>query len=236
MKTGSGVSSVRKSPCSLQYASTSATCCSLAAGEAQVLERLGVDREEAHRRAVLGRHVRDRRAVGERQRRQPGAVELDELADDLLLAQHLGDGEHEVGRRRAGRQLAVQLEADDLGDQHRHRLAEHRRFGLDAADAPAEHAEAVDHRRVRVGADERIGVGDASRRRPSRVNTTWPRYSRFTWWQMPVPGGTTRKLLKRVLAPAEEHVALAVALELELGVDAGTRRRCRTRRPAPSGR
>ena len=59
----------------------------------------------------------------------------------------------------------VQLEADDLRDQHRHRLAEHRRLGLDAADAPAEHAEAVDHRRVRVGADERVGVG---RRRSCR--------------------------------------------------------------------
>ena len=28
------------------------------------------------------------------------------------------------------------------------------------------------------------------------VQTVWARYSRFTWWQMPVPGGTTRKLLK----------------------------------------
>ena len=29
---------------------------------------------------------------------------------------------------------------------------------------------------------------------PSGVaNTTRARYSRFTWWQMPVPGGTTRK-------------------------------------------
>ena len=28
------------------------------------------------------------------------------------------------------------------------------------------------------------------------VQTTCDRYSRLTWWQMPVPGGTTRKLLK----------------------------------------
>src|SRR3546814_16618011 len=40
------------------------------------------------------------------------------------------------------------------------RLAEHRRLGLDAADAPAEHAEAVDHRRVAVGADAGVGIGD----------------------------------------------------------------------------
>ena len=28
------------------------------------------------------------------------------------------------------------------------------------------------------------------------VHTACARYSRFTWWQMPVPGGTTRKLSK----------------------------------------
>ena len=34
------------------------------------------------------------------------------------------------------------------------------RFGLDAADAPADDAQAVDHRGVAVGADERIGERD----------------------------------------------------------------------------
>ena len=89
------------------------------------------------------------------------AVVLDELADDAGLAQHLGHGQHEVGRGRAVRQRAAELEPDDLRDEHRERLAEHRRLGLDAAGAPAEHAEAVDHRRVRVGADERVRERDA---------------------------------------------------------------------------
>ncbi len=31
---------------------------------------------------------------------------------------------------------------------------------------------------------------------PSRDSTTRARYSRFTWWQMPVLGGTTEKLSK----------------------------------------
>jgi hypothetical protein len=35
---------------------------------------------------------------------------------------------------------------------------------------------------------------------------------------MPVAGGTTRKLANACLAPAQELVALAVALELALGV------------------
>ena len=63
----------------------------VAAGAAQVVERLVVDREEAHRRAVFGRHVGDGRAVGQAQLATAGAVELDELADHAALAQHLDD-------------------------------------------------------------------------------------------------------------------------------------------------
>jgi hypothetical protein len=86
---------------------------------------------------------------------------------------------------------AGQLEADDFGDQHRNRLAEHRRFRLDAADAPAEHAEAVDHRGVAVGADAGVGIGDGrAALHRSLVHTACAMFSRFTWWQMPVPGGT----------------------------------------------
>ena len=50
------------------------------------------------------------------------------------------------------------------------------------------------------------------------VATTLARYSRLTWWTMPVPGGTTRKFWNDVLRPAQEHVALAVALVLEVDV------------------
>src|SRR6218665_1788640 len=49
-----------------------------------------VDRKEAHRGAVLGRHVGDGGAVGQRQRARAGAEELDELAHHLVLAQQFG--------------------------------------------------------------------------------------------------------------------------------------------------
>ena len=61
-----------------------------------------------------------------------------------------------------GGQLAAEFEADHLRGKHVERLAEHDRLGLDAADAPAQHAQAVDHRRVAIGADERIGEGDGA--------------------------------------------------------------------------
>src|SRR3712207_7604298 len=50
------------------------------------------------------------------------------------LAQHLRHGEHEVGRRGALAKLTGKPEADDLRDEHRHRLAQHRCLRLDPAD------------------------------------------------------------------------------------------------------
>ena len=95
------------------------------------------------------------------QRLRALAEVLDELADDFRLAQHFGDGEHEVGRRARRMQLALEVHADDVGREEVHRLAEHAGLGLDAADAPADHADAVDHRGVAVGADQRVGIADA---------------------------------------------------------------------------
>ena len=185
----------------------------LAAGELQVAQRLVVDREDRARRAVLRAHVADGGAVGERHGADARPVELDELADDAVLAQHLGDREDEVGGGGAVGQLAVELEADDAGDEHADGLAEHRGLGLDAADAPAQHAEAVDHGGVRVGADEGVGVGDtvAAEHDARQVLDV----------DLVDDAGAGRddlELVERALAPAQELVALDVALVLELDV------------------
>src|SRR5439155_24270717 len=81
-------------------------------GLLEVAERLAVDREERRGRAVLGAHVRDGRALGDGERREAIARELDELVHDALLAEELGEREHEVGRGRADRELGLELHAD----------------------------------------------------------------------------------------------------------------------------
>ena len=166
----------------------------IAAGEAQVIERALIDGEEAHRGAVFGGHVGDGGAVGHGQGGDAFAEELDELVDHALLAEDLGDGEDQVGGGGALGQLALEPEADDLGREHVDRLAEHDGLGLDAADAPADDAQAVDHGGVGVGADAANRGTRPSRRRRHCVSTPLARYSRFTWCTMPVAGGTTRKL------------------------------------------
>src|SRR5262249_32075749 len=117
-----------------------------------------------------------------------------------------------VGCGRAGWQLSGQLEPDDLGDQHRDRLAEHGGLGLDAPYAPAEHAEAVLHGGVRVGADAGVGVGHQAvddHHDPGQVLYVHLVPDAGPWRHRP-------ELAQRLLAPAQEGEPLGVALELKL--------------------
>ena len=189
----------------------------VASGEAQVVERHLVDREDRDRRAVLRTHVAERDAIGDRQVRQAGTEELDELADDALLAQRFGDREHEVGRRRAFRQTARQLVADDLRNEHRARLAEHRGLRLDPADAPADDAEAVDHRGVRIGAEDGIRIREhAITRRVAADDAR--QVLDVDLMDDARLGRHDAEVAERGLSPAQEHVPLAVAVVLELRV------------------
>ena len=109
--------------------------------------------------------------------------------------------------------LAGQLEPDHPRNQHRHRLAQHRGLGLDTADAPAQHAEAVLHRGVRVGAHAGVRVGDAVALHHDA--------GQVLDVDLVHDAGARRHHLEVVegaLTPAQELVALAVALVLDLDV------------------
>ena len=183
----------------------------------QVVERFAIDGEEAAGRTVFGRHVGDRRAVGQRHVVETRPEELDELADDTLLAQHLRDGENEVGRGHAFVELAGQAETDDFWQQHRNRLAQHGGFRFDTTDAPAQNSKAVDHRRVTVGANQRIGISDGF-----AINVFGPDgLGEVFEVHLVADAGTWRdnaEVVERPLAPLEEVIALAVALVFVLDV------------------
>ncbi len=189
-----------------------------AAGQAQIVEGQPIDREDAAGGTVFGRHVAQRRAISERQPVETVAEILDELADHALPAQHLGHGQDEIGRGGAFGQLTGELEADHLGNDHRDRLTEHRRLGLDAAHAPAEHAEAIDHRGVAVGADQGVGEGElavALAHRPDHLRQIFQ-------IDLVTDAGARRhdpEVVEGARPPAEESVALGVAFILALDVD-----------------
>ncbi len=131
-----------------------------------------------------------------------------------MRAQALRDRQHEVSGGDTWRQRADELDADDTRQQHRDRLAEHGGFRLDAADTPRNHAEAVHHRRVRVGTHERVGIREARRVAEDDLREVLEVHL--------VADAAIRRehaqRLERLLGPTQERVALAVALELELRV------------------
>ena len=186
----------------------------VAAGQAQVVEGHRVHREESAGGAIFRRHVADGGAVGQRQGVQPGAVELHELADHAVLAQHLGDGEYQVGGGHPFAQPAAEAHAHHFRDQHGHRLAEHGRLRLDAADAPAEHAEAVDHGGVRIGADQAVGKGQQS----AVMGLAAHDVGQVFEIHLVTDAGARRhhaEVGERLLTPAQEGVAFGVALHLD---------------------
>ena len=130
-----------------------------------------------------------------------------------MLTKHLGDGEHDVGRGHTRLDGAGELEAHDARDQHRDGLAEHRGLGLDAADAPAEHAETVLHGGVRVGTDTGVGVGltVTNHHAPGQVLDV-------DLVDDAGARGDDLEVVERALAPTEELVTLLVALVLDLDV------------------
>ncbi len=73
-----------------------------------------------------------------------------------MLAQHLGDRQHQIGGGDAFAQFAAELKAHDIRDQHRHRLTQHGGFRFNPAHAPAQYAETVNHGGMRVGAHQGI--------------------------------------------------------------------------------
>ena len=92
-------------------------------------------------------------------------------------------------------------------------------LGLDAADAPAEDAEPVDHRRVRVGADERVGIGDRVAVALGGLHDLREELEVHLVDDAGA-GRDDAEVAERLLRPAEEGVALAVALVLAVDVDA----------------
>ena len=111
----------------------------------------------------------------------------------------------------------MQAHAQYRRGQHGYGLAEQSRLGLDPAHAPAEHAEPVDHGRVRVGADERV-------RKNLRFSVLFvPEYHPRQPFKIDLVddagvGGNDLQFAECLLSPVQEGIALAIAFELQFVV------------------
>ena len=136
-----------------------------------------------------------------------------------MLAQHFCDGEHQVGGGGAFAEFAVQAESHHFGNEHRRRLAQHGGFRFDAADAPAKHAQRVNHGGVRIGADHGVGVGLNFISRRHGADDAREIFEIYLVADAGV-GRHNFKIVESGLAPAQKSVALHVALKFQFGVQA----------------
>ena len=185
-----------------------------ATGGGEVVDGFGIDGEESHCGAVFGSHIRNRRTVGERQSGSAFAVEFDKFSNHLRGAEELGDMEGEVGRGDAFAQAASEVHAHHFWSQEIHRLAEHSCFGFDSAHAPADNAEAIDHGRVGIGADERVGVIEVA-----GAEHAFREILEVHLVHDADAGRHDAKGFEGLLTPFEELIALAVALEFHVEVE-----------------
>jgi hypothetical protein len=185
-----------------------------AAAEPQVGQGLVVYREKAHGGPVLRGHVGNGGPNGQRHLVQARPEVLDELAHHAVLAEDLGDAQHQIGGGRALGQAPRQPHPHHIGDEHVDGLAQHDRLGLDAPHPPSHDAEAVDHRGVGVGADERVRIQDA-------VGVPHDPRQVLEVHLVHDPRGRRHdpEVVEGTLAPLEELVAFPVAFELLLTVD-----------------
>ena len=134
-----------------------------------------------------------------------------------MLAQHLHHPQHQVRGGDAFRQAAGQPKADHIGNEHGHGLAEHGRLRFDAANAPAEHAEAVDHGGVAVGSDQGVRIGQ----RPAVLRAGPNGLGQVLQIDLVANAGAGRhdaKVVKCRLPPAQKTVTLLVAGHLHFDV------------------
>ncbi len=108
----------------------------------------------------------------------------------------------------------MQVDTDHVGREEIDRLPEHGRFRFDSAHAPGDDAEPVDHRRVRVGADQRVGKVDAvfrvhAGREELEVHLVDDAEA----------GRDDLQPVERAHSPLEEFVARAIAGELDAHVE-----------------
>ena len=150
-------------------------------------------------------------------RATPGPKNSTNLPTTPSLRSRSRHGQRDIGAEPAGPEAAGQPHAHDLGQAQGQWQPEHGAFGLEPTDAPAEHAHGVDHRRMAVGAQERVG------QHPRLAVDRLERHDRRQVLQ--VDGVHDAGARREHLEPAEiarcpfhEPVALGIAADLDAHV------------------
>ncbi|MNO78679.1 hypothetical protein D3C76_698270 [compost metagenome] len=186
--------------------------------ELQVGQRLVVEREEHNRRPVLGRHVGDCATCCPAKRGEAWPSELHELAHDRALAQNFCHMQGQIGGCYTWAHGIGHADTDHFREADRYRFTHHGGLPFQPTNAPAQHTNGIDHRRVAVGGDHVVRVEQAL---PVRCATFPNDLGQRLHVHLVNDAGTRwdhTKVVQALLSPFDETVALAVAAEVDVQV------------------
>ena len=182
----------------------------LTPGKLEIVDGLLIDVEHRRRCAVLRAHIGDGCTVTDGQAVCAFAEELDPGADHPLLAQKLGQRQDDIGGGNPRLTLAGQFNADDIGQAHHRRQAEHHGLGFQATDTDGDHAQRIDVRSVRVGANAGVWERNAATCLDHRTH-----FLQVDLVHDAVAGRDHVDVLERRLGPLDKVKAVLVAALLD---------------------
>ena len=177
---------------------------------AKVIHGAVIDGEVSHGCAVLRSHVSNGSSVSEAEILDTRSEEFDELADDTTLTKHLDTGQDQVSSGGGLRKITVEVEADNLGQDHRDGLTKHDSLSLDTANTPAGDTKTIDHGRVGVSADDGVRVEHVL-----TVEHNAGKVLKVDLMDDTRAGRHDLEVVEGLGAPLEELESLAITLELE---------------------
>ena len=134
-----------------------------------------------------------------------------------MLAEHLGERQHQVGGGGAGGKRVVEAHPDNHRGEQEEGLTEQARLGLDTADAPAKNPDPVDHGGVRVRAHQGVGQRHSVAIDLRNLHNAGQVLEVDLMDDAHARGDDTESV-EGLLRPAQQHVAFAVALVLPFDV------------------
>jgi len=97
----------------------------ISAGETEIVDGLLIDGEVSHGSSILRGHVGNGGSISKSQVLDTRSIELDELANNTSLSEHLDAGEDEIGGSGVFGQVTRESETDNLRKDHGDVLTEH---------------------------------------------------------------------------------------------------------------
>lgn len=176
-----------------------------------------IDGEVSHGGSVLRGHVGNSSTISEGKLLDGITEELNKLANDSTLTEHLHDSESQISGSGLLGELSGKSESDNLGKYHGDGLSEHDSLSFDTTDTPSGNTETVNHSSVGIGSDDGVRVEEVV-----SVHDDTSEVLQVDLMDDTRARRDNLEVVEGLGSPLQELEALSVSLEFHLFVDSSS--------------